>query len=85
MKLESLFPHWTNSNRFRIGTGLSFRCPHCQEIIYINFSNPLDGGNPEYGLTYIREGATFDTLTILNINIANHWIGNIIDGKIWSK
>ena len=51
----------------REGIGLSFTCPcGCEELVYVDFSNPIDG-NPPYradGDTWERVGDDFENLTL---------------------
>lgn len=90
MRLLDLDPHWTGGTYggpSRRGTGLTFRCPHCQTRLGVMFMNPIDGGPRMDGYKYYwhRTGDTFDTLTLspsVNAEPQGHWHGFIHGGEV---
>lgn len=81
MKLTSLNPRWVSYGGHgiskaggsaipeRIGVGITFVCPcgECNRRIFLNFSNPIDGGsavNEEAQPIWKRTGDTFENLTL---------------------
>lgn len=73
----------------REGVGLTFNCPcGCDRLMYVAFTNPMDGGQPHINPgepTWQREGDTFDTLTlspsILRLEGCK-WHGFIRNGEV---
>lgn len=86
MKLVDLGPRWEDANRYRLGTGVSFRCPECRERIEISLYNPIDGGNPDkWSGLYVRTGESFERLTLYpTVEVEGHWQGQITLGQVIS-
>jgi len=102
MKLNDLNPRWlAGGTDNRLGMGITFDCPTCpvekNHRVELKFANPLDGGKPDRGLTYVRRGTNFDVLTVTPtvdvkkpglsprgpMLLSNHcWVGKIVDGTM---
>lgn len=85
MRLVDLAPFFCAEDG-REGMGLAFRCPHCEDFLYVPFKNPLSGGagkpNPN-GCMWEREGDTFETLTLSpSVDSKEHWHGWIRNGEV---
>lgn len=93
MRLVDLDPHWISFDG-RHGQGVRFDCPAHKgsHSIAVFFENPVDGKakvGPDRTPTprWIREGDTFETLTIkpsinAKANDPTCWHGYVIDGRI---
>jgi hypothetical protein len=85
--LTSLNPEWIGQLRPKSGEGILFDCPGCgKHHIAAYFSNPLDGepGPTWQNPTWLREGASFATLTIkpsIDYPCFHGWVEN---GRVFS-
>lgn len=93
MTLLELNPKWVTQKEGRQGMGISFDCPCChKQRLVVMFKNPLDGldsfNDSNYvdkTVTWIREGDTFETLTLnpsVDASKHKHWHGFIKNGQI---
>lgn len=72
----------------REGIGLVFDCPcGCGDRIYVDFSNPVDGGAAHESalITWERDGSTFDELTLhpsIQRDGGCNWHGWVRKGRV---
>lgn len=95
MRLLALNPRWATdsysapSGGWRLG--VTFECPCCKGTsratrLAVFFANPPDGGVPPSNRNlWMREGDTFDTLTLtpsIDASASGHWHGFIKGGQV---
>jgi hypothetical protein len=88
VRLSTLAPEWWADTGYRVGQGISFRCPHCvRHRISVAFDNPIDGGERSTLVKafHHRSGDDFETLTIrpaIDHSRIGHWHGHVSDGMV---
>ena len=96
MRLTELSPHWVTlkgwSSPAQYSIGITFKCPHCEQRLGVNFFEPVDpeGIAKSFAVPYTptapawhRTGNTFDTLTLhSSIRVNGHFHGHISNGEV---